>query len=350
MSSRSPASRSRWSGCSSCFARAPTWSRSTAPEARSTGGASASSIPGGAGSMMNTATIEIAGRSVGQGEPVLVIAEAGVNDNGSVERALELVDAAADAGADAVKFQTFDAKSPGGRERRPLGLPALGDRREGQVAMLEQLELPRDAFAGSLRGRRARAAISLHSRSTRRAPSCSPTRRPAFKVGSGISPTPRSCRSLAGRGARSCSPPEWPPWRRSRRRRRRRLGRRRAARPAALRLQLSRRLPSRRTCGRSTRLRGEFGVPVGYSDHALGLEVALGAVALGAAIIEKHYTLDRGARGPDHALSLEPDELAELVGAIRRVEVALGDGRSAPSPPRRNTAGWCGEASSPPAT
>ena len=74
-------------------------------------------------------------------------------------------------------------------------------------------------------------------------------------------------------------------------------------------------------------LRKEFGVEVGYSDHTRGIEVPIAAVALGAAVIEKHFTLDRSMAGPDHKASLEPDELKAMVYAIRNVEKAIaGDG------------------------
>jgi len=73
-------------------------------------------------------------------------------------------------------------------------------------------------------------------------------------------------------------------------------------------------------------LRREFGFPVGYSDHTTGIEVAIAAVALGAVVIEKHFTLDRSMEGPDHRASIEPDELAAMIRAIRNVEVAIGDG------------------------
>ncbi len=73
-------------------------------------------------------------------------------------------------------------------------------------------------------------------------------------------------------------------------------------------------------------LKDKFGVKVGYSDHTLGIEVPIAAVALGAEIIEKHFTLDRSMYGPDHKASLEPKELADMVRAIRNIEKALGDG------------------------
>lgn len=69
----------------------------------------------------------------------------------------------------------------------------------------------------------------------------------------------------------------------------------------------------------------QLGVKVGYSDHTIGLEIPIAAVALGARVIEKHFTLDRGMKGPDHKASLEPDELKTMVTEIRNVELALGD-------------------------
>jgi N,N'-diacetyllegionaminate synthase len=75
-----------------------------------------------------------------------------------------------------------------------------------------------------------------------------------------------------------------------------------------------------------------FATKVGYSDHTLGIEVPVAAVALGASVIEKHFTLDRKMDGPDHAASLDPDELKAMVDAIRNIEKALGDGIKKPSP------------------
>jgi N,N'-diacetyllegionaminate synthase len=78
-------------------------------------------------------------------------------------------------------------------------------------------------------------------------------------------------------------------------------------------------------------MRSELGVDIGYSDHTLGTDVAIAAVALGARVIEKHFTLDRHLDGPDHAASVEPDELAQLVQSIRNIEQALGNGIKAPT-------------------
>jgi N,N'-diacetyllegionaminate synthase len=76
----------------------------------------------------------------------------------------------------------------------------------------------------------------------------------------------------------------------------------------------------------------EFGVSVGYSDHTLGIEVDIAAVAMGASVIEKHFTLDKAMEGPDHKASLEPQELKAMVGAIRNIEKALGSSKKNPSP------------------
>jgi N,N'-diacetyllegionaminate synthase len=79
-------------------------------------------------------------------------------------------------------------------------------------------------------------------------------------------------------------------------------------------------------------LREEFGLKVGYSDHTKGICVPIAAAAKGAAVIEKHFTLDRSMEGPDHKASLEPDELAQMVESVRCVEAALGDGVKKPAP------------------
>jgi N,N'-diacetyllegionaminate synthase len=81
-----------------------------------------------------------------------------------------------------------------------------------------------------------------------------------------------------------------------------------------------------------------FGLPVGYSDHTPGIEIAIAAVVLGACVIEKHFTLDHNLPGPDHRASLEPGELTALVRGIRTVEASLGHGRKEPAASEANTA------------
>ncbi len=85
-------------------------------------------------------------------------------------------------------------------------------------------------------------------------------------------------------------------------------------------------------------MRREFGVPVGFSDHTQGITIATAAVALGACVIEKHFTLDSNLPGPDHRASLEPCDLAAMVRGIREVEGALGDARKVPAPEELDTA------------
>ena len=79
-------------------------------------------------------------------------------------------------------------------------------------------------------------------------------------------------------------------------------------------------------------IKEELGVAVGYSDHTRGIEVAIAAVAMGAELIEKHFTLDRSLEGPDHSASLEPEELKNMISSIRNIEMSLGDGIKRPSP------------------
>ena len=83
---------------------------------------------------------------------------------------------------------------------------------------------------------------------------------------------------------------------------------------------------------------GVFKVPVGYSDHTLGIDIAVAAAAMGACVIEKHFTLDSNLAGPDHSSSLEPDKLRDLVQSIRKVEAALGDGVKLPAKSEVSTA------------
>jgi len=78
-------------------------------------------------------------------------------------------------------------------------------------------------------------------------------------------------------------------------------------------------------------IRAAFGVKVGYSDHTQGIEVPIAAVAMGAVVIEKHFTLDHAMEGPDHKASLEPEELKAMISAIRRISLAMGDGIKKPS-------------------
>jgi N,N'-diacetyllegionaminate synthase len=279
-------------------------------------------------------TINLAGRRVGEGEPVFVIAEAGVNHNGDLGRALELVDAAAAVGADAVKFQTFDPSELASQAAPLADYQQTGARREaGQVQMLERLRLPDEAFTVVAERCAQHGIVFLSSPfDERSADLLEELGVPAYKVGSGEVTNLPFLRSLAGRGrpllvstgmATLAEVEEV-------------VGLvREAGAPALALLHCVSSYPApaeEANLRAMDTLRRAFDVPVGYSDHCLGMDVSLAAVALGAAILERHFTIDRCLPGPDQALSLEPSELAELVQRIRMLEAALGDGVKRPQP------------------
>ena len=282
----------------------------------------------------------IAGRVVGGGAGCVGIAEAGVNHDGLPERALELVDAAADAGADAVKFQTFKAES-----LTTEAAPTASYQRERaheatQRRMLAALELPMEAFrrirdrceargieflstpfdeesatALAALGMRAIKVPSGEITNTRLLRHVAALRRPII-LSTGMSSLDEVALAMETIGEAgheegvvllhcvSCYPAE----------------------------------PDETNLRAMKTMRESFGVPVGLSDHSLGVVIPIAAVALGAAVIEKHLTLDRRLHGPDHAPPPEPDEMKEMIAAIRTVEAALGDGRKLPSPRELETA------------
>jgi N,N'-diacetyllegionaminate synthase len=269
----------------------------------------------------------------------LVIAEAGVNHNGDLGLARELVAAAADAGADAVKFQTFDADrlvTPSAA-KAAYQSAATGDA-ESQHAMLRRLALSRDAHERLMeecRGRNIAFASTPFD-----VPSVDllvALGVPWLKVPSGeISDLP-FLRHVGGAGlpvllSTGMSTLD-------------EVGAALAAladagtprdRVRVLQCNTAYPTPIEDTNLRAMlTIRDAFGVAVGYSDHTDGTDVAVAAVALGASVIEKHLTLDRGLPGPDQAASLEPDAFRGMVASIRRVERALGDGVKRPTASER---------------
>jgi N,N'-diacetyllegionaminate synthase len=276
--------------------------------------------------------VEIAGRRIGAGAPVFVIAEAGVNHNGDQAKALRLVDAAAASGADAVKFQTFDPNRLASRAAPLAEYQRAGESPElGQVAMLSRLRLPDDALAAVAMRCRERGILFLSTPFDEvSADLLDELDVPAFKIGSGELTNLPFLRNLASRGRPLLLSTGMAT-----------LGEVAAAVDAVaasgahglvlLHCVSSYPAPAKEANLRAMdTLREAFSVPVGYSDHCLGTDVALAAVARDAAVLERHLTLDRCLPGPDHALSLEPGELAELMHRIRTLERALGDGRKRP--------------------
>lgn len=280
-----------------------------------------------------TAPVSVAGRPVGQGAPCFVVAEAGVNHNGDVGLARQLVDAAADAGADAVKFQTWitdkvvdDSAPLAGYQAANLGSTTLTQRQ-----MLERLELGHEDFEALKRHADERGIVFLSTPDEEdSADFLDSIGVPMFKIGSGELTNHPFLRHVARKGkpiALSTGMATLDE-----------VGRAvdvvRSVAGAELVLlhcvSLYPTSPADANLRAMDTMRAAFGVPVGFSDHTLGRDVSVAAVALGACILEKHLTLDRGLEGPDHAASLEPTELAELVTAVRAVEAALGDGQKRP--------------------
>ncbi len=275
------------------------------------------------------------GRTVGTGEPVFVIAEAGVNHNGDVALARRLVDAAAECGADAVKFQTFNVDALLTREAPKAGyqVETTGEG-ESQRDMLARLELGADRL-GELRDRAAKHGLVFFSAPFDEAsadvlealdvalfkvPSGEITNLPLLRhvaakrrpiiLSTGMASLDEVGEALAAIRAAGDPP------------------------VAVLHCLSAYPAPAGEVNLRAMdSLAARFDCPVGFSDHTLGIEVAVAAVARGATIIEKHLTLDTSLPGPDHRASLDPAEFRAMVKAIRVVESALGDGvkRAMPS-------------------
>lgn len=284
--------------------------------------------------------IRVANKLIGPGQPVFVIAEAGVNHNGDLKMAQALIDVAAAAGADAVKFQTFraDLLATANAPKAEYQLQTTGDA-ESQFEMLRRLELSADAHRELQSYCHERGVIFLSTPFDEEAVDLlDELGVPAFKISSGDLTNSPLLEYVASKG-----------------------------KPVILSTGMSElselieavsvlntagcenpvllHCVSNYPAGASEvnlramqTMRSAFDVPVGFSDHTEGIDVALAAVALGACVIEKHFTLDRTLPGPDHRASLEPAELRELVQSIRRVEAALGSGRKVPSASEIETA------------
>jgi N,N'-diacetyllegionaminate synthase len=277
--------------------------------------------------------VAIGSRLVGPGEPCFVIAEVGVNHNGDVDLAVRLVDAAADAGADAVKLQTFITASLVTEDAPKAGyqLETTGEA-ESQHAMLRALELSADGHRRVLERCRERGILLLSTPFDEESVKLLVELGiPALKVASPEITNHPFLQVLARQGlplllSTGMSTLDEV-----------------AAAVDVVRAAGGDQLvvlhcvsaypaPLEEANVRAMIALERFGAPVGYSDHTTGEESALAAVALGAAVLEKHLTLDRTLPGPDHQASLEPDEFGAFVRRVRRVEAALGDGVKKPSP------------------
>lgn len=268
-----------------------------------------------------------------------IIAEAGVNHNGSLETAKRLIDAAKRAGADAVKFQTFKADKLVSRTaEKALYQKATTGEVETQFEMIKRLELSPDdhlklvQYCENVGIEFLSTAFDLESvmllkelgMRIWKIPSGEITNLPYLRVVGSLGKSIILSTGMAS------------------------LGEVEAAIVALEAAGTSRSLITALHCTteypapidevnlKAMRMLGDaFGVSYGYSDHTQGIAVPIGAVALGASVIEKHFTLDRCMDGPDHKASLEPDELEAMVHGIRIIERALGNALKLPTASER---------------
>ena len=267
---------------------------------------------------------------------IFIIAEAGVNHNGSLDRAREMVRVAKKIGADAIKFQTFSAEAlvAKGAPKADYQKQATGIA-ESQLDMLRRLELD-EAGTRELLALCKEAGIQFISSPFDLASIDLLARLdvPILKIPSGELVNVPYLRRVGALGCRiilSTGMSELDEIERS-------LEVLQDAGLTRDRLTLLHctteyPAPYDEVNLRAMRSMGErFRVEVGYSDHTLGIEIPVAAAALGARVIEKHFTLDRSLPGPDHQASLEPDAFASMVDAIRNVEAGLGDGRKRRTP------------------
>ncbi len=266
---------------------------------------------------------------------VFIIAEAGVNHNGSMEIARRLIDVAKEAGADAVKFQTFKAEKLASYftgmaeyQRKNLGVG------EKQLEMLKKLELRFEDFRSLKEYCEKKDIVFLSSPfDVDSAKFLKALGMDVFKIPSGEITDYPLLKEIGGYASKVIVSTGMAD-----------LGDIEDALDVLIESGTKRENITVLHCNSEyptpfedvnlkamLTIKEAFKINVGYSDHTLGIEVPIAAVALGATVIEKHFTLDRNLPGPDHKASLEPDELRAMVKAIRNIEKALGNGIKKPS-------------------
>lgn len=290
---------------------------------------------------------------------VHVIAEAGVNHNGSLKLALELVEVAARAGADAVKFQAFHAESLVAKSACKADYQIANTGEAGtQYDMLRKLQLSRDDFHVIREHCRERGIeflatpfdlesvvylikdigqtqLKISSGDLTNAPLLLAAARSAGHIilSTGMSSLEEIEQALMVLAFGFILPVDSAPGRAAFRKAYDSVAGREALKRGVALLHCTTEYPAPfpdiNLLAMDT-LRARFGLRTGYSDHSIGISVPIAAAARGAEIIEKHFTLDRAMPGPDHKASLEPDELRHMVAAIREVEQALGSGEKTP--------------------
>jgi len=288
-----------------------------------------------------------------------IIAEAGVNHNGSIDTARRLIDVAAGAGADAVKFQSFRAeKLASAQAPKAAYQRATTDGQESQIDMLRNLQLsleqhdaifdhcekvgiqflstPFDEASADLLVERFNLPrIKIPSGELTNGPlllHIARTGKPVI-LSTGMSTLGEVEEALSVLAFGYSESDQPPAKRRFREAYCSDPGRCLLKQNVTL-LQCTTEYPAPMhsvNLRAMDTMRTAFGLPVGLSDHTKGIEVAIAAAARGARVIEKHCTLDCSLPGPDHAASLEPDELVQMVRSVRNIEEALGDGRKVPA-------------------
>ncbi len=288
---------------------------------------------------------------------VLVIAEAGVNHNGSLEMALRLVEAAAEAGADMVKFQTFRAAEVVSKNAPKARYQKLTTEEESQFEMIRKLELNNDAHVDLLEHCRKRGIGFLSSPFDEASADLltDVLKLETIKIGSGeITNGPlllhiarKGCKVILSTGMSTLGEiedalgvlafgfiagNERPSRQAFREAYFSQQGRDSLAQKVML-LHCTTEYPApleEVNLNAMNTMRQAFGLPVGYSDHTEGITVSVAAAGMGARVIEKHFTLDRSLPGPDHKASIEPEELVRMVSSIRNVERSLGSYQKVP--------------------
>ena len=292
--------------------------------------------------------------------PTYIIAEAGVNHNGDMNLAKQLIDVAAEAGANAVKFQTFRAEQVVSRQAPKAEYQTrTTDQAESQFEMIRKLELTETdhkmliahaqtcgiAFLSTpfdvpslhlLTKRFGLQTIKIPSGEITNAPFLLAIAQAAQQVifSTGMSTLAEVEAALGVLALGFVSPVAATPQRGDFERAFASGAGQQALRDRVTLLHCTTEYPApfdEVNLFAMDTLAAAFGLPVGYSDHTSGIHVSLAAVARGARVIEKHFTLDRSLPGPDHKASLEPDELRQLVQQIREIEHALGDGIKRPT-------------------
>lgn len=261
---------------------------------------------------------------------VFIIAEAGVNHNGSLELAKKLVDIAFEAGCDAVKFQTFKAENVVSKnaQKAEYQKNTTGSD-ETQLEMVKKLELSFESFKKINEYCKNKGILFLSTPfDLESIDFLASLEMPIFKIPSGeITNLPylRKINSLQKKVILSTGMATLDEIEEA-------LKVLKDCEITLLHANTQYPTPTEdANLSAMKTLKDKFEVEVGYSDHTLGIEISIAAVAMGACVIEKHFTLDKNLEGPDHKASLEPNELKQMVKSIRNIEKAFGNGQKIPS-------------------